>query len=264
MFDTRAMARSPHAALSPRSSALLNTAQIDHMRALTLATERALPVAPALGRLLPGGLPRGATVTIAGGAARSFTWALASEASQTGAWCAVIGLAGLGWQALTELGVFPHRVVTINPDDTAQFAPAIAAAIDGFDLIIVGNQARLGTDTQRRLTARARERGTVLIGVHEPDRGAPHTSDIGVFNQVCDLRAATKPEPWAGLGAGSGRLTGRVVHVNMEGKRLPGRQRSARLWLPDNNGQLADATHATTSTRAPTHDPTKNTGLRSA
>ncbi len=271
MFDTRAMGPPPHAALPSRSPGLLPTElaatnTIMPTRSLTLAAERTLPVASALGGLLPTGLPRGVTVTITGSAARSFTWALASEASQAGAWCAVIGLTGLGWQALTELGVAPHRVVTITADDAAQQASAIAAAVDGFDLIIVGNQTRLRTDTQRRLAARARERGTVLIGVHESSHNDQQASNVGVFGPISDLRATTKPEPWTGLGVGSGRLASRAVHVNMEGKRLPGRQRSARLWLPGPNGQLANAT---VSTRAPdpplaTTTPTNNAGLRSA
>lgn len=214
----------------------------NRLRPVTAAEQRTLPVLDALGPLLPGGLPRGVTLTTTGDAARSLAFALTAAASQAGSWLAVLGLDGPGWQAAAELGVATDRVVHIAVDDTTaatRAADCIAAASDGFDLVLVGSQVRLTQATERRLRARARERGSVLIGVHEHPPNARRSTPTGPFAAVADLRGTTRARGWHGLGAGTGHLSRRSVEVVVEGKRLPGRQRSATLWIPGPGGTIA-------------------------
>ncbi len=213
---------------------------IRQIEPLTLAGQRTLPVAGALDGLLPDGLPRGVTMTTAGPAARSLAFTAVAAATQAGSWLMVLGLADPGWRAAAELGVALHRVIQLDAAHTAgRDADCVAAALDGFDLVLIGPRIRLVGATQRRLAARARERGAVLIGVHESPLGAPRRVASGAFAPVADLRATTVGEPWQGLDAGAGRLTGRCVEVTLEGKRLPGRRRTARLWLPGPDGAAA-------------------------
>ena len=62
----------------------------------------------------------------------------------------------------------------------------------------------------------------------------------GAFVDGADLRAVAEGRGWEGLGAGCGRLTGRQVQVALDGKRLPGRRRQARLWLPGPDGRVQE------------------------
>lgn len=215
------------------------------IRPVTTAEQRTLPVVDALATLLPSGLPRGATLTTAGDAARSFAFALTAAAGQTGSWLAVLGLEGPGWRAAAELGVATGHIVHIEVGGNAgRAADCIAAALDGFDLVLVGPQVGLAAAVERRLRARARERGAVLIGVHESFPSTSRRGPTGPFDAVADLRSATRAESWQGLGVGTGRLAGRPVEVVIEGKRLPGRRRSTRLWLPGPDGTVASVADA--------------------
>ena len=244
MFDTRAM---PAASPSARPE-LASLARLDQqVRPVVLAGERTLPVDESLAGLFPAGWPRGVTVTVSGGAARSFAMVLAAAANRAGSWLAAVGVPGLGWRALTELGGVASRVVVVDVTDPAHSADCVAAALDGFDVVLIGAGVRLARPVERRLAARARERGSVLIGVHETWAqghwvGTTGTGGAqGMFAEVADLRVTTTDEGWGGLGDGSGRLTGRRVSVTVEGKRVPGRRRRAELYLPGGDGHVRAA-----------------------
>jgi hypothetical protein len=236
-------------------------AELDRrVRPLTLAGERTLPVDEALRGLLPGGLPRGVTVAVSGGAARSFALALAAAASREGSWVAVVGLPGLGWRAAAELGVAVNRVVAVDVPDAARGADCVAAALDGFDVVLIGAGVQLGAAAERRLAARARERGSVLVGVHEPwvrGRWTARPGATGAFAGGADVRATAEGGGWDGLGDGTGRLQARRVRVAVEGKRLPGRRRRADLWLPDPDGRVREVepTASVVPHRLPHQDP---------
>lgn len=181
----------------------------------------------ALANLFPSGLPRGVTLAVSGGAARSFLFAVTVAATRAGSWLAVLGLKDPGWRAAMEAGIVTERVVAVAPTATKERgAECVAAALDGFDLVIVGAALPLGNSPARRLTARARERGAVLI------------TEAGPFNGLADITVDASGEHWHGLNNGWGHLTGRRVTVCAEGKRLPGRRRRAELWLPDATGSI--------------------------
>ena len=252
VFDTRAVSATSSSARSGPAA----LAELDRLvRPVVPAGERTLPVDDALAELFPAGLPRGVTVTVSGGAARSFALALAAASSRAGSWLAVVGVPGLGWRAAAELGIVAARVVVIDVADDARGADCIAAALDGFDVVLIGAGVHLVGSTERRLAARARERGSVLIAVHEAWAqghwlgatgenggrgvfGEGGGGGRGVFGEGADLRVVTNDHGWTGLGAGSGRLIDRQVSVAVEGKRVPGRRRRADLVLPGPDGRV--------------------------
>lgn len=217
-------------------------AMAHRVRPAAATTERTLPVDDALRGLFPSGLPRGVTSVVSGDAARSLAFTLAAAATRTGSWLAMIGLGDAGWRAVAEAGVEMSRVVHVDVDAaaaTGRTADCVAAALDGFDLVVIGSRVRLATGVERRLAARARERGSVLVGVHEPPVGATHHRSSGPLGTIADLRVTTRRGRWHGLGTGTGHLTGRQVEVLAEGRRLPGRRHRTRLWLPGPDGTPA-------------------------
>lgn len=197
-----------------------------------------VPVAPALAGLLPGGgLERGSVVTVTGSG--SLVLALIAEASSAGAWCAEVGTAGLGIAAAAEAGVVLDRFVRV-PRPGERWPEVVAALLDGFDIVIVhpwvddgtsagsprrGDRAIRAQHAIRRLTARARERGAVLVAT-SPWEGA-------------SLGLTVTAQCWHGLGAGHGHLTAREVEVTAVGRRSAVRPRRTRLWLPGPDGRVA-------------------------
>jgi len=189
----------------------------DRHRPVTMAGERTLPVIDALCPLFPGGgLRRGATVAITGSTA--VLLALLAGPSAAGSWCAAVGLPCLGVVAAAELGVALDRLALV-PYPGREWASTVAALVDGFDVVAVGLPGRARAADARRLTARARERGTVLLAWGDAWPGAEVTVRAG-------------PSRWVGLGAGTGCLQARYVSVVVEGRGAAARPRHGRVWLP--------------------------------
>ncbi|MDY5130845.1 hypothetical protein R6G99_04845, partial [Actinotignum timonense] len=88
---------------------------------------------------------------------------VASLVSAQGAWCIYLGMPDMGWEACAGLGSDLNRIVTIPYLPPARSGAALSAAIDLFDVVIVGSALRLDTREQRRLAQRARNRETLLI-----------------------------------------------------------------------------------------------------
>jgi hypothetical protein len=204
-----------------------------------LARERRLPVLPAFEPLLPGGaLRRGVTVAVGAASgvagATSLALALAAGPSQAGAWVAAVGLSSLGLVAADALGVALERLVLVaDPGrDHTGWASVLGALVDGFDLVLVatGPALRLRPADARRLVARVRERGGILLAVGGdlPGERSP-------------LRLTVTEAHWEGLGAGWGHLQGRRVTVETAGRGDATRPRQADLWLPDATGHAAPA-----------------------
>src|SRR5207249_1288441 len=102
------------------------------------AAGRVLPVLPVLRKLLPAaGLRRGSTVAV--------------------------GMPGLGLVAAGELGVEVSRLALV-PRPGAEFASVTAALLDGVDLVAVSSENAMPGQA-RRLSARARHRGAVLLSL---------------------------------------------------------------------------------------------------
>nr|WP_166462995.1 hypothetical protein [Amycolatopsis acidicola] len=186
------------------------------------ATGRLLPVRPELRAFLPaGGLRRGSTVAVRG--ATSLLLALLAEATATGSWAAAVGLPHLGVVAAGEYGVEVSRLALV-PKPGVEFASVTAALLDGMDLVAV-NPAGSTPAVARRLSARARHRGAVLLSLG-PWPGA-------------EIELSCVPGEWTGLRAGSGQLVERRCEVRVAGRRAAARARFADLMLPGPVGAVA-------------------------
>ncbi|RYV52657.1 hypothetical protein [Pengzhenrongella frigida] len=147
----------------------------------------------------------------------SLLLALVARASQEGSWAAVVGLPEVGVLAAQQAGVDLDRLALVpcpGPD-----APTVLAAlIDGVDLVIVGAAAALVDSDRRRLMARARERGTVLLST---------VSWVGAH-----LVLTAVPAGWTGLGIGHGHLRSQRLTVTRGGRGSAGRLVRAEVVLP--------------------------------
>jgi hypothetical protein len=194
----------------------------------TLADERLLPVVPALQSMLPGrGLRRGATVTVSRSAALAL--ALVAGASAAGSWIAAVGLPDLGIVAAAETGIALERLALVPTPGARAWPTVVAAFLDAVDVVLVRAPARLPAAQARRLAARARERGAVLV-------------PLGTWPEPADLRLAVTASAWHGLGQGHGSLHSRQVEVLATGRGAAARERRVLLWLPAPNGTIAPVT----------------------
>ncbi|MGH9024704.1 MAG: hypothetical protein ACRDWD_01090 [Acidimicrobiia bacterium] len=135
---------------------------------VTTAGERVLAVPGELGAVLPGGgVQRGSVVAVDGSPGAGSTTLmlrLAAAATAAGEWAALVERdATLGGQAAFEAGVELERCAVVRWVPRNAWATVVAALLDGLGLVAaeVPNTARLAD--ARRLTARARERGAVLV-----------------------------------------------------------------------------------------------------
>jgi hypothetical protein len=209
-------------------------------RPVALARDLLLPVPSPLAGLFPeGGLRRGSTVVVrpgarAGDGALSLAFALMVSASQAGSWCAAVGLSGLGPVAAAGLGVHLERLALI-PAPGDQWPVVTAALLDAVDVVLVRAHRPRQSDA-RRLVARARERGAILLAFS------------GSWPDGADLRLAVTASAWLGLGQGHGHLQARAVEVTASGRGAAVRPRHARMWLPGPDGTLAALEQATVET----------------
>jgi len=201
------------------------------VRPVTGADQRTLPVPEAFEDLLPHrGLQRGSLVATGGAAATSLALALAGPVTGSGSWVAVVGLDGIGLLAAAELGVDLARVLLIADPGPDRWAATVAALTDAVDLVLARPPAPVANGVQRRLSARCRERGSVILQVG----GSP-----GLWAAAPDLVVSAGASEWQGVGVGHGHLRARRVEVSVSGRRGAGRPRSAQLWLPGPRGQIA-------------------------
>jgi hypothetical protein len=207
----------------------------ERVRPVTLTREQRLPVLPALEDLLPGGgLRRGATVSVTGepdgGGATSLALALVAEASRVGSWVAAVGLPSLGLVAADELGVAIERLVLVAAPERDAWGGVVAALVDGFDLVVLqGGRRGIRPTDARRLVARARERGAVLLQL---GGGWPERADV-------ELRITRAR--WEGIEPGHGHLQARKVRVVGGGRGEAAQPPRADLWLPGPDGTVAVA-----------------------
>jgi hypothetical protein len=90
-------------------------------------------------------------------------------------------------------------------------------------------RGRLRPSDVRRLAARVREQGSVLVAVGGELPG-----------ERSHLRLTVTAASWGGLGTGWGHLQGRRVVVEAGGRGESARPRRAELWLPNENGVVTE------------------------
>ncbi|GAA1868860.1 hypothetical protein [Myceligenerans crystallogenes] len=168
-------ATAPHAPRAPHADrhghALAALRAVETRTGLTpdVVPDTALfSVAPGVAGLLPGGaLVAGSTVVVAG--STTLLLALLAAPSRAGAWTVFVGHPEVGLAAAADAGCELSRTLCV-PDPGPDAPAVVAALLDGMDLVVVGPRTALHDADRRRLTARARERGAVLIAAQE--RGA--------------------------------------------------------------------------------------------
>lgn len=187
-----------------------------------------LPTPAALRPLLPdGGLRRGSTLNVSGAGATSLVFALLAEANAQGGWCAAVGVDTLGLLAAHHAGLDLSRLALV-PEPGPDWPTIVAALLDAFEIVVLGHPGHTSTRLQRRLVARVRERGRVLVSLG-PDE-LPH--------MPADIRLVGTTAVWEGLGWGFGHLRSRQLQIRAEGRRLAGRTRHVTVRLPDAAGRI--------------------------
>lgn len=172
-----------------------------------------LSLPAALRPLLPAaGLRRGSTVTVAG--STSLLLAMAAAAAGDEGWVALVGLPHLSAPAAVEAGMALDHVVAV-PQPGGAVAEVLGALVEGFDVLVLGATAALRDQDRRRVQARLRSRGAVLLGTDWPG------SDLVV--DVVQQQAT-------GLGQGWGAVTDRRLHLAVRGRGL-GQERRLVLRL---------------------------------
>jgi hypothetical protein len=96
-------------------------------------------------------------------------------------------------------------------------------------MVLVRPRRRVGATDARRLTARARERGSVLVVLGD-SASWPDAPDVGL---------SLVSSQWHGIGDGHGHLRARQVVIEASGRRAAARARQVPLWLPAAGGGVA-------------------------
>lgn len=224
---------------SPAAVAELRKA-LAHTRPAVLAEQQRLPLLQAFQDVFPGGgLQRGSIVHVGGAAgATAVALALAAGPTQAGSWAACVGVDHMGWSAAAELGVQVQRVAVIRTP-APSWSTVTAALVDSFDLVLCGPQHIPSSQDARRLTARARERGSVLVVISGETLGTSPAS--GLWPTMADVELRVLQTEWFGLAQGSGRLRQRRITLQVDGRRSLSRSQRLELWLPDMSGAVAKA-----------------------
>ncbi|MDA8295387.1 MAG: hypothetical protein M0004_02155 [Actinomycetota bacterium] len=212
------------------------------LRPTALAREELFGLARPLAELIgTPGLRRGSTLVVEAApgvsGASSLALCLLAGPAAEGATCAVVGLPGLGLLAAAELGVALERLVVV-PDPGQRSAAAVAALLEGFDVVLAGFPAGLPTATARRLSARAKERRSVLIvagrgvgapsasGPAQPWGEAPEARLVAVASTWYTAPDSPSGAPLLGL------FAGREVEVVARRRRAAPEEVRQRLLLP--------------------------------
>ncbi|MCQ3808146.1 MAG: hypothetical protein OXB92_11350 [Acidimicrobiaceae bacterium] len=207
----------------------------DRVAPLALAHQRTLPLLPAVSELFVGGsLQRGTTVAVNGIGATSLSLVLAAGPSQAGSWTALVGDEGLGLAAAAEAGIALERLLVVSPVDPSTNVGVVAALIGAVDVVMVGPGLRFRHADLRRLSARLRESGSVLIQIGSSQIESSQTRSGRGPGVDVGVRVMTSQ--WSGLGDGHGLLRSRKVEVQTQGRGAATRVRAVSLLLPGPNG----------------------------
>lgn len=223
----------------------------ERIRPVALAGERVLPVLPALAGILPdAGLRRGSTVVVdpVGGCGlpgTSLASALLAGASASGSWCAAVGVPQLGLVGAASMGIDLSRLALV-PSAGEAGANVIAALLDAVDVVLLGAEEVTRPADARRLAARARERGTVLVVLSSARWGRGGVT----WPVAADLHVVPVRAQWRGLRRGHGLLRARLVEVEVSGKGAAARPRRTVLWLPSPDGTVRQARQGGRSAKA--------------
>lgn len=186
-----------------------------HARPAVPASERVFPVPGAMAEVVPA-LRRGSVVAVdgeVGAGATTVALGLAAAATAAGAWAAAVEVESrnrgrFGGLAAAEAGVALDRFAVARRVPPSRWATVVAALLDGIGLVLAEVPRSVRAGDARRLAARAREGGSVLVGV-------------GAWPAEAWLRLWAGGGSWPEPGQGSGVLSGRELAVRVEGPGAP-------------------------------------------
>jgi hypothetical protein len=224
-------------ALRPALRAELNAQQAGAITTLTAPALPPLPVPIGLGQLLPDGLRRGSTVAITSSV--SLLLALLGPASAAGAWTAMVGMPTISAEAAVEAGIALERLAIISPPTATgdrnneglstelerywtgpSWATAVGALLDAVD-VVVARPSGVSDGDARRLTARARSKGGILVLFGPQAASWP----------AVEIELSATHGRWTGIDRGYGRLRQRQLRVAATGRGRSARPRNTELWL---------------------------------
>ena len=177
-----------------------------------VSVPEAWKVPASLSSLFPEGLVKGMTVGVRG--SRLASLILASIPSSQGAWTACVGIADMGWLAASRLGVDLERTVLVARESGPAMGQVLAAAIDGFDVVLVGERIGIDARERRLLARRALTRGVLLIAEGWPQRTTVEARYLGV----------------RGLREGAGHLSEVSLELSASGARSVRVRVGAKGW----------------------------------
>lgn len=178
-----------------------------------------LSVDAALQPLLPGGgLQTGTVYSVS--PSPSLLFALMSEASRRGDWCAAVGMPSLGLEAAAAFGVDLSRLILV-PSPGERWLAVVSALAEVVPLIAMTPASAVRDQDAARLAARLRDRGGTVLTT------SPWPQSEGMISLH---------EPhWEGIGDGWGLLSDRTVTLTAQTRSTP-RPQSLRVRLPGSLG----------------------------
>ncbi len=99
-----------------------------------------------------------------------------------------------------------------------RFGPVVATLLEGMTVVAATVPGQFRAAEARRLVARARERGSVLVAA-------------GSWPGEAALRLRAEGSAWSGLGRGEGLLGARTLRVSVAGRGAAARERTAEVPL---------------------------------
>jgi hypothetical protein len=238
-------------ALRPVLRAELNSQPAGAITTLTAPALPPLPVPSGLRQLLPDGLRRGSTVAITSSV--SLLLALLGPPSAAGAWVAMVGMPAISAEAALEAGIELERLAIITPPSVredrsdagartgpnssrradrsdpaggepdwtgASWTTAVGALLDAVDVVVARPNGVTDGDA-RRLTARARSKGGILVLFGPQAASWP----------AVEIELSATHGRWTGIDRGYGRLRQRQLRVAATGRGRSARPRNTELWL---------------------------------
>lgn len=182
-----------------------------------------IPVAPALASLLPSsGLERGGVYACAGDAPMSLLFSLVATATSVGSWLAFVDVPRVGLMAAHEYGMALQRVMCVNSGGhTQSYAQVVGALVDGIDLVVVSSPACSAAEA-RRIVARAKASGSVLIILGRAGQFSP---DVVLSSSTTEWHFHT-------------HASSRTMSVQAHGRRVYN-QRALTVQLPAADGAVS-------------------------
>ncbi len=182
-----------------------------------------IPVAPALASLLPSsGLERGGVYACAGDAPMSLLFSLLATATSVGSWLAFVDVPRVGLMAAHEYGMALQRVMCVNSGGhTQSYAQVVGALVDGVDLVVVSSPACSAAEA-RRIVARAKASGSVLIILGRAGQFSP---DVVLSSSTTEWHFHT-------------HASSRTMSVQAHGRRVYN-QRALTVQLPAADGAIS-------------------------